>query len=370
MRDGAGAALVYLHGDNLGSASLATSVAGTVLSQQRYAPYGEVRWSSGSMPTDFTFTGQRSGPPGYVGSLTDYVARFYSPALGRFVSADTIVPRPGDPQAYNRYTYVRNAPLHRIDPSGHDDGVSEFLSLFIGALDGWAEATLVGASGLGQQYDALSVSNEYFAVGRVVGNVAAMLTGWAEAETGAGAVAGGLAAGPETAGLSFAAVAAGGAFVAHGVTTIAAGATLALANTQKVRGGSGGVDSDGAEAAKRRVQDLEAKYGSNETHGLRRHGAGTTLAQQEYRAKTGYTPDGVGGDPTNATRFLDNKYLAEAYEAARKGWTPGTKFLPVEFTQDVAEGYYAGGRVYGKTHNVLVRFNADGTLLTAYGVLP
>ncbi len=112
--------LTYLHGDQLGSASLATSMTGTVLSQQRYAPYGEVRWSSGAgMPTDFTFTGQRAGPPGYVGSLMDYNARFFSPALGRFVSADTIVPGAGNPQAYNRYMYVLGNPLGAIDPSGH-----------------------------------------------------------------------------------------------------------------------------------------------------------------------------------------------------------------------------------------------------------
>jgi hypothetical protein len=41
--------------------------------------------------------------------------------LGRFISADSIVPRPGDPQAFNRYAYVRNSPLMRIDPTGHED---------------------------------------------------------------------------------------------------------------------------------------------------------------------------------------------------------------------------------------------------------
>jgi hypothetical protein len=67
MRDGTGAPLTYLHGDQLGSATLATSVTGTVLSQQRYKPYGEVRWSSGAgMPTDFTFTGQRAGSYGTI----------------------------------------------------------------------------------------------------------------------------------------------------------------------------------------------------------------------------------------------------------------------------------------------------------------
>jgi hypothetical protein len=51
--------------------------------------------------------------------LYDYNARFYDPALGRFVSADTIVPDPGDPQDLNRYAYVSNNPCRYTDPSGH-----------------------------------------------------------------------------------------------------------------------------------------------------------------------------------------------------------------------------------------------------------
>jgi hypothetical protein len=46
-------------------------------------------------------------------------ARYYSGALGRFVSADTIVPQPGNPQAFNRYSYVTNNPVKYTDPSGH-----------------------------------------------------------------------------------------------------------------------------------------------------------------------------------------------------------------------------------------------------------
>jgi hypothetical protein len=48
-----------------------------------------------------------------------YRARFYHPALGRFISADTIVPEPGQPQDFNRYSYVRNSPLRFVDPTGH-----------------------------------------------------------------------------------------------------------------------------------------------------------------------------------------------------------------------------------------------------------
>ena len=47
-------------------------------------------------------------------------ARFYLPSAGRFISADTIVPDPMNPQAYNRYSYVLNGPINYTDPSGHD----------------------------------------------------------------------------------------------------------------------------------------------------------------------------------------------------------------------------------------------------------
>lgn len=42
-----------------------------------------------------------------------------APLLGRFLSADTIVPGAGNPQTFNRYAYVNNNPLRLIDPSGH-----------------------------------------------------------------------------------------------------------------------------------------------------------------------------------------------------------------------------------------------------------
>ena len=48
-----------------------------------------------------------------------YNARYYDPALGRFISADTVVPNPGNPQDLNRYAYVRNNPLKYRDPTGH-----------------------------------------------------------------------------------------------------------------------------------------------------------------------------------------------------------------------------------------------------------
>jgi RHS repeat-associated protein len=108
----------YMFGDQLGSSSLIVDYAGSTVSQARYRPWGEVRFETGAgLGTDFTYTGQRRSSYGTI----SFPAREYSPVLGRFVSADTIVPRPGDPQSLNRYAYVSNSPVIRVDPSGHGD---------------------------------------------------------------------------------------------------------------------------------------------------------------------------------------------------------------------------------------------------------
>jgi len=89
---------------------------GVKVGELRYRAYGETRYSSGTTPTSRRFTGQRR--EGTIG-LYDYGARFYDPLLGRFLSADTVVPEPGNPQALNRYAYVLNNPLKYTDPTGH-----------------------------------------------------------------------------------------------------------------------------------------------------------------------------------------------------------------------------------------------------------
>ncbi|MCP4426770.1 MAG: RHS repeat-associated core domain-containing protein, partial [Chloroflexi bacterium] len=61
--------------------------------------------------------------------LYDYNARYYDPAVGRFISADIIVPEPTSPQSLNRLAYVRNNPLNRVDPTGHQDGAAELPEL-------------------------------------------------------------------------------------------------------------------------------------------------------------------------------------------------------------------------------------------------
>jgi RHS repeat-associated protein len=65
--------------------------------------------------TDINYTGQRLDLSG----LLNYNARMYDPTLGRFISADTIIPDRSNPQSRNRYSYVLNNPLKYTDPSGH-----------------------------------------------------------------------------------------------------------------------------------------------------------------------------------------------------------------------------------------------------------
>jgi RHS repeat-associated protein len=108
----------FIHSDHLGSTSLTTDITGTVVAETRYLPYGEERWITGTLVTDFTFTGQRA-ERGFA--LMDYNARYYDPGLGRFVSADTVVPDFANPQALNRYAYTLGNPLRYTDPSGHQE---------------------------------------------------------------------------------------------------------------------------------------------------------------------------------------------------------------------------------------------------------
>ncbi len=113
-----GSVVYYLHADHLGSASLTTNASGNKLGELRYSPYGVTRYVWGATPTDRRFTGQRSEEAS-LGSLYDYGARMYSPVLGRFLSADTMVPSAGNPQDLNRYSYTRGNPLKYTDPTGH-----------------------------------------------------------------------------------------------------------------------------------------------------------------------------------------------------------------------------------------------------------
>jgi RHS repeat-associated protein len=163
--DGATNTVEYIQGDHLGSVSVVTTYQG-VATTQEFDPWGKVR-TGGISQTKRNFTGQILDDTG----LLFYNARYYDPAIGRFISADTVVPGspsgsmdgvavksltvsfheaafrgklatenalgfwfqftddqrrqhgspmgPAQPQALNRYSYVLNNPLRWTDPGGH-----------------------------------------------------------------------------------------------------------------------------------------------------------------------------------------------------------------------------------------------------------
>jgi hypothetical protein len=76
--------LYYLLKDHLGSASVITDASGTIVGEDRFYPYGETRFTTGTMYTDKLYTGQREmrRPEPVEGTglgIYHHGARFYSP---------------------------------------------------------------------------------------------------------------------------------------------------------------------------------------------------------------------------------------------------------------------------------------------------
>ena len=111
-----GGVLYYGLSDHLGSSTVTVNPDGST-AETRYTAWGEVRYQSGSMQTDRTYTGQRTYTDDF--GLMFYNARWYDNQTGRFAQADNIDVKVGDTQSLERFAYVGNNPVNRTDPSGH-----------------------------------------------------------------------------------------------------------------------------------------------------------------------------------------------------------------------------------------------------------
>ena len=107
----------YLLSDHLGSQAITANSSGVMSAEIRYFPWGTERYTSGTTPTTYHFTGQRL--ESMIG-LYFYNSRWYDPEAGRFVQADTMIPQGQGVQGWDRYAYVNNNPVKYADPSGHD----------------------------------------------------------------------------------------------------------------------------------------------------------------------------------------------------------------------------------------------------------
>ena len=96
--------------DGVGSTVALTGSSGTVQTQYTYEPFGKTSSSGSSSGNKFQFTGRENDGTG----LYYYRARYYSPALQRFISEDPI--RAGG----NFYEYANGNPVLFVDPLGLD----------------------------------------------------------------------------------------------------------------------------------------------------------------------------------------------------------------------------------------------------------
>lgn len=123
----------HYHLDHLGTPRLVTGANGSVLSEHDLLPFGEERTAIGQHQArgydreePLRFTGHErdfdNAQPNDSSSYVDSMhARYYATKGGRFLSVDPVLDvrrALKSPQMWNRYSYVVNNPINRIDPDG------------------------------------------------------------------------------------------------------------------------------------------------------------------------------------------------------------------------------------------------------------
>jgi RHS repeat-associated protein len=131
----------HFHLDHLGTPRLVTSDDGQLVSYHDYYPFGDEHSPvAQEVPSGFDredplkFTGHErdyaGGMGGEDGHAVDYMhARYYNPSVGRLLSVDPVEGDPSRPQSWNRYAYVMNNPLNRVDPTGRCGEKADFVGV-------------------------------------------------------------------------------------------------------------------------------------------------------------------------------------------------------------------------------------------------
>ena len=125
----------FYHADGLGSITSMTDSTGNVAASYVYDSFGKLTASTGTIMNPFQYSGREYDPET---GLYYYRARYFDPAMGRFISEDPI----GYHGGINFYGYVGNDPANFVDPTGYAaSGPCLNVDNFVQWLDAHAHKT-------------------------------------------------------------------------------------------------------------------------------------------------------------------------------------------------------------------------------------
>jgi RHS repeat-associated protein len=318
----------------------------------------------------FYFTGQRTDDES---GLMYYGARYYDPDVGRFITPDTIVQAPDNPQTLNRYAYAGNNPVNNIDPTGHFSW-NKFWNSFAGAVVGVTAAVLLGPAGVGATMAGVIGGA---AGGAITGGLNG---GWQGALTGA-VLGGGLG------GIGGWGVAKYGSKFGAGMLIAGAGAAGATDSWDSFAGGlTGGltgwlVGNGVSDAYHKNLAYTDPNGGIKDAKVVEGRGVGTTPGKAlDVANKTGrrvlYTPSrNVGSDIVRGgTQLLFRNSLASRNFAGYLLSNPNTTYnLHSEMTLTAlgaAEMIAASGvQVTGVHFNLVSPFYSEATANSVFGAI-
>jgi RHS repeat-associated protein len=112
----------HVHLDHLGSPRIATAENRVPIQSERrkYRPFG-LSLDANPQTGRLQFTGHERDDDGSLstwGDLDHMHARVYGPTLRLFLSIDPVLGSPAAPQSWNRYSYVLNNRMTKVDPDG------------------------------------------------------------------------------------------------------------------------------------------------------------------------------------------------------------------------------------------------------------
>jgi len=107
----------YFLTDQVDSVNVVLNDKGDAVTRTEYKPYGETWVQEGDKSNRPKFNSQELDvETGYY----FYNARYYEAEIGRFITADNIIPEEYSTQSWNRFSYCKGNPIKYKDPTGHE----------------------------------------------------------------------------------------------------------------------------------------------------------------------------------------------------------------------------------------------------------